>query len=399
MSPSQRHQGGTGLRRLGGNLLLLFVSLALTVAAAELFFRTLPARSGIKRDEGELKYRFNPYRPDPVLSYALRENASAVHHETDFQVAVQTNALGLRGEPVSREKAADAYRILVIGDSFAFGFGVEDDEALPPRLAAELSLARSGTEVINAGVPGWSADDYYLFLKTRGFELEPDLVLLVPTENDPGDLFWKDLELNGENLPTRTRSTRRVIDHRGRMRYRDGVPSFDFPGSAWLEGRSHLWNAMRFRLTELWVRVSQAHDRRRLRREAGDPPERAIAELQPDEVRRGLLTGSAFQLRYHRYLMEAIRRDCEQRGIPLRTLLVAFRDSESAADPAARALHEDCARTPRRCLDTRPLFSPDESDQVFFPSDGHWTPIGHGRVASVAAGWLADDPELALAGE
>jgi hypothetical protein len=294
-----------------------------------------------------LKYRFNPYRPDSVLSYALRENASAVHQEADFQVTVHTNALGLRGEPASREKAADAYRILVIGDSFAFGFGVEDDQALPARLAAELSLTRRGVESINAGVPGWSADDFYLFLTTRGFDLEPNLVLLVLTENDPGDLFWKDLELDDENLPTRIRSTRRVIDHRGRMRYRDGVPSFEFPGSAWLEGRSHLWNAIRFRLMELWVRVSQAHDRRRLRREAGDPPERAIAELSPDEVQRGLLTGPAFQLRYHRHLIEAIRRSCERRGVPLRILLIAFRDSESTADPSARALHEDCAPSPR----------------------------------------------------
>lgn len=372
------------------------MSLALSAAAAELFFRTLPARSGIKRDDGELKYRFNPFRPDPVLSYALRENATAVHHEADFQVVVHTNALGLRGGPAAVEKAADAHRILVIGDSFAFGFGVEDDEALPPRLAAQLSRARPGAEAINAGVPGWSADDYYLFLTTRGFALEPDLVLLVPTENDPGDLFWKDLELDGENLPTRTRSTRRVIDHRGRMRYRDGVPSFDFPGSAWLEGRSHLWNALRFRLTALWVRVSQAHDRRRLRRAAGAPPERPIAELPPDEVRRGLLTGSEFQLRYHRHLMEAIRRKCEERGIPLRTLLVAFRGSDPAADPATRALHQDCARTPRLCLDTAQLFAPDQFDQVFFPSDGHWTPIGHRRVAEVVAGWLEEDPELGL---
>jgi len=392
-------RGGTGLSRVGGNLLLLLMSLVLSAAGAELFFRTLPARSGIKRDGGELKYRFNPYRPDPVLSYALRENASTVHHETDFQVTVHTNALGLRGEPASREKAADTFRILVIGDSFAFGFGVEDDEALPARLAAELSVARPGVEAINAGVPGWSADDYYLFLQTRGFELEPDLVLLVLTENDPGDLFWKDLELNGENLPTRVRSTRRVIDHRGRMRYREGVPSFQFPGSAWLEGRSHLWNAMRFRLTGLWVRVSQAHDRRRLRREAGDPPEQAIAALQPDEVQRGLLTGTGFQLRYHRYLLEAIRETCQQRGIPLRILLVAFRDSESAADPAALALHQDCAHTPQLCLDTRGLFSPDELDRVFFLSDGHWTSLGHRRVAEVAAAWLANDPEIARQGE
>lgn len=58
---------------------------------------------------------------------------------------VRTNALGYRGGPPAEGGVA------CLGDSTTFGWGVEEDEAWPARLAARL-----GRPVLNGGVPGYT---------------------------------------------------------------------------------------------------------------------------------------------------------------------------------------------------------------------------------------------------
>ncbi len=44
-------------------------------------------------------------------------------------------------------------------------------------------------EVINTGVPGYGADQEYLYLKTEGLKYHPDLVLLCAFYNDFSECF------------------------------------------------------------------------------------------------------------------------------------------------------------------------------------------------------------------
>ncbi len=370
--------------RCFSNLGLLLVSLTVCAVAGEWFLRATPTSPDRVEHGQRAKYRFNPYRSDGTLSYTLRPNWETVHATNEFEVNVHTNALGLRGSPPAAAANEDSYRILVVGDSFAFGWGVEDNETFAAQLEQELRRRGIAAEVLNAGVPGYSTDQYLIYLRTRGYALEPDVVLLAPHDNDLKDLAWNHHAFDAERLPTRVESTLRLIDRHGHMRYVNegeiAAPALNFPGKSWLADHSQLYHWLRFRSAKLWVSLALHFADAELEREAGAPPTGAISSLSNAEVERGLRSGKEFQLRYHRFLMEQIRKDCEARGITLRTLLIARRGFKAKSGDPEAELHADCAADPH-CLDTAQLFSGIDEDAIFYSGDGHWTPEGHRRAA------------------
>lgn len=105
--------------------------------------------------------------------------------KTHYQgVEVSFNELGLRDEPIG-VKQSNEYRILVLGDSVAFGWGVEQDATFCARVQKILNaqLGRP-VRVINTGVGGYSSVQELLFFKGKGVTFQSDTVVLVYTEND-----------------------------------------------------------------------------------------------------------------------------------------------------------------------------------------------------------------------
>jgi hypothetical protein len=119
-------------------------------------------------------------RPDPVLHHKLLPSARGRHKTPEFDVAYVINSLGLRDREISREKPAGTSRILMLGDSFTEGNGVDQKETFSSRLQAMLDQAGFGKrwQVINAGVGSYSPLLEYLYLKNGGLDLQPDLVIL-----------------------------------------------------------------------------------------------------------------------------------------------------------------------------------------------------------------------------
>ncbi|MFO0755977.1 MAG: GDSL-type esterase/lipase family protein [Byssovorax sp.] len=80
-------------------------------------------------------------------------------------------------------------RILVLGDSVAFGYGINEgrvEKAFPALL--EGSLAKGGpVEVVNSGVPGYSAFNERELYLAKGKALSPDVVVLQSCMNDVAD--------------------------------------------------------------------------------------------------------------------------------------------------------------------------------------------------------------------
>ena len=94
---------------------------------------------------------------------------------TSGTVAVRINSRGYRGREYPWNRPA-GFRILGLGDSFAFGFGVEEDDTYLARL--ERALTDRQVEVINAGLAGMGPDNEVRLLAADGQGLRPDLVLL-----------------------------------------------------------------------------------------------------------------------------------------------------------------------------------------------------------------------------
>lgn len=97
---------------------------------------------------------------------------------------VRTNKLGLRDKEYSDKKKTAAKRVLILGDSFTFGAGVVDDDAVFPellekKLNAEFSKAGTAVEVLNGGIPGSLTDIWVKLLLAEEKLFEPDTVLVV----------------------------------------------------------------------------------------------------------------------------------------------------------------------------------------------------------------------------
>ncbi len=86
-----------------------------------------------------------------------------------------------------------AMRIVLLGDSVTFGFGVADDQTLAHRLEAVLGELTPDGEpspaVFTLAVPGWNVWNCCRALENHLGRLRPDIVIYTPVENDLYDSF------------------------------------------------------------------------------------------------------------------------------------------------------------------------------------------------------------------
>ncbi|HEU4929297.1 MAG TPA: hypothetical protein VFU38_05655 [Candidatus Krumholzibacteria bacterium] len=115
---------------------------------------------------------------DSTLGWSLTPGASlvSVDSQRDFRYRIDVNSLGLREREIEFQKPDGVRRVLVLGDSFAFGVGLKDGERFSDMLQETLP---DDVQVLNAGVPGWGTDQEMLFYETALRRLEPDLVVLT----------------------------------------------------------------------------------------------------------------------------------------------------------------------------------------------------------------------------
>ncbi|OGW83294.1 MAG: hypothetical protein A2Z83_04610 [Omnitrophica bacterium GWA2_52_8] len=105
----------------------------------------------------------------PQPDKTARLETPLIHQE------IHTNAAGFRGERnYAENKNSGGPRILAVGDSFTFGFGVADSETFSRRLEER----NPALEVLNAGVPGYGIDQVLMLYREIGRKYHPDVVLV-----------------------------------------------------------------------------------------------------------------------------------------------------------------------------------------------------------------------------
>jgi hypothetical protein len=159
------------------NLVLATVALLsciLVLVAAELAARIFRPRWAPVRTE-----RVDFWQYDPLLGWSQKPGRQGVMRHIDFSIGISINSQGLRDKeyPVQR---TGKKRMLVIGDSYAWGFGVDQNRCFSKLLEAD----HADWEIINAGVSGYSTDQEFLYLREHGMKFRPDIVLLEFYSND-----------------------------------------------------------------------------------------------------------------------------------------------------------------------------------------------------------------------
>ena len=159
------------------NLSLIVISILFALFLSEIVLRFIDLNPLYVSPERE---RFWKY--DSLLGWAHQPGQEAVFETPQFRIVVGINEKGLRDREDLYERENDTERVLVLGDSFAWGYGVEESERFSQHLEKALDV-----EVINAGVSGYSTDQELLWYRNEGTKYETDLVILVLAGNDVGD--------------------------------------------------------------------------------------------------------------------------------------------------------------------------------------------------------------------
>jgi len=125
---------------------------------------------------------------DSMVGWILPPGRSGDFDDDGVDLVIDTNAWGLRGPDYAL--AADTRHIVVLGDSYAFGWGVQEEEAFPRRLEVLLRRKYPSLKltVINSGLPGYGPYQQRRMLQRIAQEVRPDLVISTfSLANDPVD--------------------------------------------------------------------------------------------------------------------------------------------------------------------------------------------------------------------
>jgi lysophospholipase L1-like esterase len=168
------------------------------------------------------------YSSDPDLFWKLAPNQNVVTKVGKKPVRI--NSHGTRGGEFEAVKPAGTFRVLCLGDSRTFGWGLTEDETYSRRLEALLrKAAPAGTrlDVINAGVNAWSYPQMLIYLKRDGLAYSPDVVIVDGANlwttfgADQSDAFRRSFrrKLIAKNLLRRSATYHYVVEVRLKKYY------------------------------------------------------------------------------------------------------------------------------------------------------------------------------------
>jgi len=188
-------------RRLRRRLLILFLSVPIFILLTEIFLAIIPIDAHF-RNRFFLVNRALDYpevfKKDYYLFWRLRPDQTVKSRFFEGK-EYRINFLGLRGPDLPPK--TDKLRIVAMGNSCTFGWGMTDNEIYVKRLESCLNAISElpPVEVINAGIPGYSSFQGRRFFNSDILELQPDIVLLLFAWNDQwaaaGNIADKDQQM------------------------------------------------------------------------------------------------------------------------------------------------------------------------------------------------------------
>ena len=176
-----------------GNTVLIVVSVALSIGVVEVFlghFGYQPERMFPQTEGSVIDGKIEPGLigvQDPIQIFELNPSQTVCAKERCETI----NKYGFRGtgaKPIN----TDVFRIAMVGDSFTYGYGVDDHETLPVHMEHVLnSKGKEQFQVFNFGIAGYNTAQTYRLLVNKVIPFKPHVVIYNYFPNDP-ELYRKE---------------------------------------------------------------------------------------------------------------------------------------------------------------------------------------------------------------
>jgi hypothetical protein len=177
MKPSDKQSSVA--RKLG----LALLSLAVTLVIAELIVRQFVENPITDIERTRYGWKAHGFRPDEQLHYSFAPGTeSRMVLPENYDVAFRISAQGIRDDVVYARGHPGTLRILLLGDSFVFGVGVELEDTIGKLLERDLREDPAWpwpTEVVAVGCPSYGLDSYAMLIERWRPLVEPDLVIIA----------------------------------------------------------------------------------------------------------------------------------------------------------------------------------------------------------------------------
>jgi lysophospholipase L1-like esterase len=341
-----------------GTLVVVLV-LLLLLPVAEMIVRVVSPQTLPSQQTLEGTVLKGMYVPDDEAGYRLAPGFAGRLQKDGIVTEFSTNSLGIRGpEP----GAKTGVRILALGDSFVFGWGVAQGEEWIHVAAEELEATLGGGRVEgwNGGVNGYGTLGALAQLRRLGPELRPDLVLLGFFANDFTDNFLGDV-----------------------YEVRDGYLfdrfSHEYFQENFLARESHLYRLL-----------SVAWETARVRWLGGLPTTRPVRNFTPAEFERGRERSEQ--------LILALRDECAALGAKFAVIwmpadVYAVSGSRPEDIPLQHELQRRIEAAGVPSLDLLPVATsePRVSGLYLLPADGHLSVRGNRVMGRAVAKWIVDE--------
>jgi hypothetical protein len=159
---------------------LIVLTIGVTTVGLELLVRIISPQATI----------YPRYQYSERLSQSLFPSTTMVAELPGaWRFVYTTSEYGFRAPTMAISNRYDRPNIVVLGDSYSFGNGVDDGEEYPALLAGLLA---DQADVVNLGVPGYGLTQQIRLFYEFGQAYRPAIVLLQFSDNDPDDnLFYR----------------------------------------------------------------------------------------------------------------------------------------------------------------------------------------------------------------
>jgi hypothetical protein len=331
-----------------------------------------------------------PLVPDSYRHHALVPDSYAELRQPDFSYIQRVNKLGLRGRETSLEKPANTRRVLMLGDSFTMGKGVQDNETfsvlVEQRLQKGLASCNGGSlEVLNGGVDSYAPILSHLQLERDLARTGPDLIVL---NFDNSDLI--------QEAAYRQQAVR---DATGQV---VAVPQV---GHDTLYERFVSWTSRHLFFTRvLLVYINRSMDHREIsiRRVVNETGRENLAHTLEGDVDRtaqwrdvfdsiGRIKGVASSIRSD-FLLTTYpwaHQIGETGWVPGRYAYV--QKGERTSDVTQKTIRKYTGVLGIDLFEALPVFQHYRgSEPLYFNHDPHWTPLGHRIMADGLSGYIEE---------